>query len=85
MTELKLKIEGMSCMHCVARVEKALMELDGVEKANVSLEKKEAKIEYYEAKTGIEEFKKAGGKIDMLPGFHSEETKARIEPRGYFN
>jgi copper chaperone len=59
MTEQKLKIKGMSCMHCVAKVEKALMELEGVEKAKVGLEEKEAKIEYDETKTGIEEFKKA--------------------------
>ena len=30
METLKLKIEGMSCGHCVARVEKALSRLDGV-------------------------------------------------------
>jgi copper chaperone len=59
MTEQKLKIKGMSCMHCVAKVEKALMELEGVEKAKVGLEEKEAKIEYDGTKTGIEEFKKA--------------------------
>jgi copper chaperone CopZ len=30
MEHLSLKIEGMSCGHCVARVEKALKKLDGV-------------------------------------------------------
>jgi copper ion binding protein len=30
MEQLTLKIDGMSCGHCVARVEKALKKLDGV-------------------------------------------------------
>jgi copper chaperone len=30
MEHLTLKIDGMSCGHCVARVEKALKKLDGV-------------------------------------------------------
>jgi copper chaperone len=30
MEHLNLKIDGMSCGHCVARVEKALRKLDGV-------------------------------------------------------
>ena len=38
-----MKIEGMSCGHCSARVEKALNEIDGVS-AHVSLEDKTAAI-----------------------------------------
>jgi len=41
----KLFIEGMSCGHCVAHVEEALKELDGVKSALVSLEEKTAVIE----------------------------------------
>lgn len=37
-------IEGMSCGHCSARVEKALGALAGVEQAKVDLEKKTAYI-----------------------------------------
>ena len=39
-----LKIEGMSCNHCVGRVDKALNELDGV-KASVTLDPQEAVVE----------------------------------------
>lgn len=39
-----MKIEGMSCGHCQARVEKALNDINGV-KAKVNLGKKEAVIE----------------------------------------
>ena len=35
---VELKIEGMSCEHCVARVEKALAALEGVSAAEVRLE-----------------------------------------------
>ena len=35
---LDLKIEGMSCQHCTARVEKALREVEGVASVDVTLE-----------------------------------------------
>ncbi|MDK2824339.1 MAG: copper chaperone [Clostridia bacterium] len=41
-----LKIEGMSCGHCKSAVEKAVYSLNGIEKVEVSLEAKEAKVEY---------------------------------------
>ncbi len=59
MTETKLKIEGMSCGHCVRRVEKALTSIDGVESAKVSLEDKEATVGYDDSKTGLDRFKEA--------------------------
>ena len=43
MTEKTLLIKGMSCMHCSARVEKALNAIDGVE-AKVDLESNSAKV-----------------------------------------
>jgi len=44
MKQKTLTVEGMSCGHCSARVEKALNAIDGVE-AKVSLEEKTAKLE----------------------------------------
>jgi Cu+-exporting ATPase len=41
-----IKIEGMSCSHCTARVKKALEALDGVSAADVSLEDKQAKVTF---------------------------------------
>ena len=41
--EKKMKIEGMTCGHCVARVEKALNAIDGVS-AKVDLESKTASV-----------------------------------------
>ena len=40
----EMLVEGMSCGHCSARVEKALNAIDGIS-AKVDLEKKEAAIE----------------------------------------
>lgn len=37
-----LKVTGMTCGHCVAAVTKALENIPGVEKADVSLEKNQA-------------------------------------------
>ncbi|GAB5603220.1 cation transporter [Thermus sp. FJN-A] len=42
---LKLKVEGMTCNHCVMAVKKALLRVPGVEKAEVSLERGEAWVE----------------------------------------
>lgn len=41
-----IKIEGMSCMHCVKRVDQALKTLDGVTGVNVNLELKQASVDY---------------------------------------
>jgi len=38
-------VEGMSCGHCSARVEKALTALEGVASASVNLETKEVRVE----------------------------------------
>jgi len=42
---LKLKVEGMTCNHCVMAVKKALSRVPGVERAEVSLERGEALVE----------------------------------------
>lgn len=40
-----IKIEGMSCMHCVKHVEEALMDLKEVTKVTVNLNEKNALLE----------------------------------------
>lgn len=39
-----LKIDGMSCEHCVARVKKALLAVDGVTEVTVDLGAKSATV-----------------------------------------
>lgn len=50
----KLKIDGMSCEHCVAKVEKAVSELEGVEKIKVKLKNAEAKVKFDETKVPLD-------------------------------
>lgn len=53
----ELKIEGMSCGHCVKAVQQALEEVSGVTKAVVSLETNSAQVQHdgsIEIKTLIE-------------------------------
>ena len=40
--EKKLSVEGMTCQHCVRRVQKIIEKHDGVSQVNVSLEGTEA-------------------------------------------
>ncbi len=42
---IELKIEGMSCQHCVARTEKALSAVPGVGRVEVRLEPGSATVE----------------------------------------
>lgn len=49
MAELILKIEGMSCQHCVMSVKKAVDGIDGVSSSEVAIGS--AKIVYDESKT----------------------------------
>ncbi|ERT57362.1 copper chaperone CopZ [Peptoniphilus koenoeneniae] len=39
-----LEVQGMTCEHCKAKVEKALEGIEGVEEVKVSLFKKQAKV-----------------------------------------
>ena len=49
----------MSCGHCVMRVKKAIEGVEGVQKADVDLQKKQAVVEYEEKKANPEKIKDA--------------------------
>ena len=49
-----IKVEGMMCEHCEARVKKALEALDEVEKAEVSHQKGTAVVTYQDAEPSDE-------------------------------
>ena len=59
MTQETIKVEGMSCGHCVMRVKKAIEGVEGVRKAEVDLENKQAVVEFDEGKTDLEKVKAA--------------------------
>jgi copper ion binding protein len=50
MTTKTLKIQGMTCNHCVMRVAKALKAVPGVQDAKVDLQKAEAAVTYDDTK-----------------------------------
>lgn len=58
MSTIRLKVSGMTCEHCANTVRKALLSVEGVEDAKVSLEKGEAEVITYKD-VPIENLKKA--------------------------
>ncbi len=54
-----LTVEGMSCGHCKAVVEKAVRALPGVAFAEVDLGAKKLTVEFDAAKTALEQIKEA--------------------------
>jgi copper chaperone len=57
MQHLTLKIDGMSCGHCVARVEKTLSKLDGVFPSRVEVGS--AEVDYDSTRTPFERIRQA--------------------------
>ena len=53
MATVTLNIDGMTCAGCVKSVTKVLNDLDGVHSATVSLENKNAQVEFDEGKIQI--------------------------------
>lgn len=54
-----IKVEGMSCQHCVKAVEGALVALQGVREAKVSLKDKHVEVSFDERLVGLKEMKAA--------------------------
>jgi len=54
MTKTTLKIQGMTCNHCVMRVQTALKGTAGVQDARVDLQKAEASVSYDESAVNID-------------------------------
>jgi Cu+-exporting ATPase len=59
METLTLPVEGMTCASCVARVEKTLKKVDGVEIANVNLATEAVALSYDPTKTSLDALAKA--------------------------
>ncbi len=59
MQKVTLGISGMTCGGCVKSVTRVLDALDGVSRADVSLEKRCAVVDYDPAKVGVERLKQA--------------------------
>lgn len=59
MDKITFKVEGMSCMHCVGAVKKAVSALDGVSGVEVDLKGKTAEVVFDKSKLSQDTIKKA--------------------------
>lgn len=59
MATTTIKVQGMTCNHCVMRVAKALKAVPGVQDAKVDLQKAEAVVSYDDAKVSPEKLSSA--------------------------
>ena len=55
MTKELLKVEGMTCQHCVQTITDALGKIDGINKVAVDLDKKEVQVDYNEQRTSLQQ------------------------------
>jgi copper ion binding protein len=60
---VNIPVDGMACMSCAARVKRTLKAIDGVQKVEVSLERREAAVRFQTDKVSPERLKSA---IDAL-------------------
>jgi mercuric ion binding protein len=56
---VRLSVPGMTCAACPITVKKALTKVEGVEKAEVSFERREAVVTFDDAKTNAQALTKA--------------------------
>ncbi len=50
-----LKVEGMTCQHCVQIISDSLKNRAGIETVGVNIDKKEVKVEYDEEKVELKQ------------------------------
>ncbi|WP_339869711.1 heavy metal-associated domain-containing protein [uncultured Algoriphagus sp.] len=65
---VEVSIEGMSCMACVAKVKKTLSDLNGIYEVKVSLENKNATIQYNPNNIALDKIKQAIDEIGYNAG-----------------
>lgn len=57
MEQVTLKVQGMSCGHCVKAIEGSVGELDGVHGVNVKLDDAQVEITFNESQISIDKIK----------------------------
>jgi len=73
--KLELKISGMHCAACSARIEKVVGNLPGIETCSVNLATEQAQIHYEPSRTGMAAIQEAIGNL----GFSAEEKSEKNE------
>ena len=59
MQNVTLKVEGMSCGHCVKAVETGVGELNGIEAVKVNLDEAEVAVSFNDAQVSLAQIKEA--------------------------
>jgi copper chaperone len=54
-TQEALKVDGMTCQHCVKTITDTLEKIAGTSKVTVDLDKKEVQVDYNEEETNLQE------------------------------
>jgi copper chaperone CopZ len=67
-SQVKMSVEGMTCMNCVNKVKNSIENLKGVEKVKVSLEDKLAIVTYVTSKIEPEKIQEAVNKTGFKAG-----------------
>ncbi|MDI3280425.1 MAG: copper ion binding protein, partial [Bacillota bacterium] len=81
---VELKLSGMSCASCAARIEKALAALPGVSSASVNFATERAVVEYNPAEVAVAELKRAVAELgyratEAEPGADLDRERAQRE------
>lgn len=75
----KITVKGMTCQHCVRRVQEGIAALPGVEKVDVSLEEEQARVAFHPAKVTLDEMIETIRSLDYEVPDHTRTTVTREE------
>ncbi len=75
-----IRIGGLSCASCVAKTEKALLKLDGVQNASVNLVTGWARVEYLPSLTNLAHIQEVIAAIGYQPLETREEEAGQVDP-----
>jgi copper chaperone CopZ len=65
---VRMPVEGMSCVVCAASVKKALQSIEGVQEAEINLERREARVRYVEGQVSPEQLMAAVNQLGYKAG-----------------
>lgn len=79
MSKESIKISGMSCAACSARIEKGLKQMAGVQSANVNLAMEKATIEYDGSLVQPEQFEQLIKKLGYEPVMEKADDQGQAD------
>jgi len=83
MTRTRLSIEGMHCASCVARVEKAIKQVSGVQEASVNLATHSADVEHDESQGSAEQLTEAVQRTGYDAAVEQQQTRSASHDHGH--